>query len=280
MRLAISNIAWAPDQDDAVAAILRAEGVTGVELAPTTLWSDPWRSTRAERAAVREAWGARGLQIVALQSLLFGHPHLQLLDPATVDEVRERLVGMVELAAALGAGRLVLGSPKNRLRGARTWAEALGLAVPVLARIGAEAERHHVALCIEPNPPCYGCDFVTTAAEGRAIVERVGSPGFRLHLDAAGMRLAGDEAAREIALAAPMLGHFHMSAPDLGPVGPDSPVDASAALQALRAAGYDGWVSIEMRRDPVPEESLRRVSAAVRHCRAALLATNAGARTS
>ena len=39
-RLAVSNIAWEPHEDDAVAEVLRREGVTGVEIAPTK-----WRPT-------------------------------------------------------------------------------------------------------------------------------------------------------------------------------------------------------------------------------------------
>jgi hypothetical protein len=38
-RLAISNIAWDPSEDDAVAAVLHRHGVTGVEIAPTK-WRD------------------------------------------------------------------------------------------------------------------------------------------------------------------------------------------------------------------------------------------------
>ena len=45
---------------------------------------------------------------------------------------------------------------------------------------------------------------------------------------------------------ADVLAHVHASAPQLGAVGPDGPVDHDAVAAALRAVDYDGHVSVEM----------------------------------
>lgn len=250
MKLAISNIAWKPEDDGAIAETIRAAGADAVELAPTAYWPDPLAADPDARKGVREAWARRGLPVVALQSLLFGYPELNLFDETTRPELRRRLRGMLEVAADLGAGPLVLGSPKNRLRRGLAWRDALAVAVPFFRDLGDEATRLGVCLCIEPNPIEYGCDFVSTAAEGRELVEQVGSPGFRLHLDAAGLWLAGDDPAAEVSRSIRHLAHVHLSAPQLGPVAGASPVDYAAVVVALRGAGYQGCVSIEMRAAP------------------------------
>lgn len=118
--------------------------------------------------------------------------------------------------------------------------------------------------CLEPNPEAYGCDFLTCAREGADFVAAIDSPGIGLHLDAAGMTLAGDDMAAEIERCGPLLHHFHASEPNLGPVDAStSVVEHETAAMALARAGYDGFVSIEMR-EPDPNDGLDAVRAAQR----------------
>jgi hypothetical protein len=87
VRLAVSNIAWEPHEDDAVAEVLRREGVSGVEIAPTKWRARPFDASADEIAEYRRSWEDRGLRIVSLQSLLFGRSDLQLFG---TDGVRAR----------------------------------------------------------------------------------------------------------------------------------------------------------------------------------------------
>lgn len=263
-RLAISNIAWDAADEVAVVERMSQAGLPGVELAPTLVWKDPLAATPDDLRVCRELWAARGFQIVALQSLLFGQPHLQLFDPATRDELRVRLERMIDIASGLGARVLVFGSPKNRRRGSLSEAEALSQAVPFFRHLGDYAAGKGAVLCIESNPTRYECDFVTTAAAGAQLVEQVGSPGFGLHLDAAGMYLAGDDLPASIQRYLPLLQHFHLSAPDLGPVLTGGAVDYAAAIGALRAGGYQHWVSVEMRSQGTGADAVEKVSTTLR----------------
>ncbi|MFY0577109.1 sugar phosphate isomerase/epimerase family protein [Cystobacter fuscus] len=254
MRLAASNIAWKPKDDAAVAQALSAVGFEGVELAPTAVWERPLEVPASEVQRYRALWESRGLRIVALQALLFGRPELQLFGDAQVRrQLAEHLLGMIRLGGQLGAGALVFGSPKNRPVGTRTTEEAYDIAVPFFRELGAAAHEHGTALCIEPNPTVYGCDWITTSVEGLELVRRVDSPGFRLHLDAGGMTLSGEspgEATRACFAAAC---HFHASEPQLAPVGTPA-VAHGAFAQALAEVRYKGWVSIEMRSQPNGED--------------------------
>jgi D-psicose/D-tagatose/L-ribulose 3-epimerase len=254
MRLAASNIAWKPRDDDAVADALRAAGFEGVELAPTAIWERPLEVSATEVGRCRALWESRGLKIVALQALLFGRPELQLFgDAALRQQLAEHLTGMIRLGGQLGARALVFGSPKNRLAGARTAEEAFDIAVPFFREMGRVAHEHGTALCIEPNPTVYGCDWITTSVQGLELVRRVDSPGFRLHLDAGGMTLSGESPGEANRACFEGAHHFHASEPQLAPVG--TPAVAHAAFaQALAEARYPGWVSIEMRSQPNGED--------------------------
>ena len=164
LRLAVSNIAWNADEDDAIGLLLQSEGVAGVEIAPTKWRERPLDATSREIADYRRAWEERGLRIVSMQSLLFGRPDLQLFGD-TRSALTDFLIRTIELGANLGAHALVFGSPRNRVRGELSPVDAMSTAVDFFRPLGEHAAAHGVTLCIEASPPDYGCDFVTTTAE-------------------------------------------------------------------------------------------------------------------
>lgn len=264
MRLAISNLAWAPANELTVAERLPALGVSGVELACTKIWPHPLEVADCEIARVRHFWESRGLTIVALQSLLFEKPDLRIF--ADADQRAGAtcyLRGMIQLAEKLGASALVFGSPKNRLIGSRSSDDVWPEAVAFFRELGEYAAECNTSLCIEPNPTAYGCDFLTRAADARRMVLEVDRPGCRLHLDSACMALAGDEPAATFQNCAPLVGHFHISEPNLAPVGAGEFNHASFGRAIAEFAPID-WVSIEMK--PATDElaAIGRACAAAR----------------
>jgi len=261
MKLAMSNIAWRPEEDAAVATLLTRDGFQAVEIAPTRVWKDPLQAPPAEIRAHRTFWADQGLPIVALQSLLFGHPELTLFDSTEARQaMRDYLAGMIHLGAALGASVLVFGSPKNRQRQGLSVEAAQAIAIDFFRDLGNVALSAGVRFCIEPNPSFYDCDFVTTSAEGQQLVQAVNSPGFCLHLDAAGMTLAG-EAPQALRAAQDAIAHFHVSEKNLAPIGTGS-VDHERFAEELRQAHYAHWVSVEMR--PGEGSNLERIEAVLK----------------
>ena len=245
-RLAISNIAWQPDEDDAVAEVLRREGITGVELAPTKWRERPLDASTDDVVAYRRTWEDRGLHVVSLQSLLFGRPDLQLFsDDAARVALADYLRRVIDFGALLGACALVFGSPKNRLRGSMTLKDATDIAAPFFHTLGTHASARGVAFCIEANPPEYGCDFVTTTAEAAELCAVVDHPGIRINADLGGMTLAGEDPLAAIQSTKAFVAHVHASEPHLAELG--LVADHALAASALDAIEYDGWVSIEMR---------------------------------
>ena len=266
MKLAASNIAWTPAEDEAVGRVLREHGFTGVEIAPSKRWESPIEATPREIEAYREAWENRGLQVVAMQALLFGRPDLQLFGSETVRRaLREYLTALIEMAQGLGARALVFGSPKNRKRGKMPLDAATAIAVEFFREIGALAASRDCVICIEPNPAAYDCDFINTTAEAVALCERIASRGVQVNGDAGAVALNGEDPRSTVETAARWFGHFHASEPSLAEVT-DGSVHREAS-SALRRANYAGWVSIEMRAaDSSRLEALARAAGRVRRC--------------
>lgn len=271
-RIAISNIAWQTAEEPAMATLLQARGIAGVEVAPTKIWPSPLTASAAELAAYRRFWQHHGIEIVALQALLYGRPDLKLFaSAANRRETLQYLRGTIAVAAQLGARILVFGAPKNRQYGPYcSEAEALEIACEFFGQLGETARERGCQACIEPNPPRYHCDFVTTVRQGLDLVARVDSPGFGLHLDAAALTLAGETPAAVLPDALPRTCHFHISEPQLGAVGEvtASTVPHGQLGQLLLANNYSGWRSIEMRaQDPADNRRwvVRALEVACRH---------------
>ncbi|QNO37049.1 sugar phosphate isomerase/epimerase [Protaetiibacter sp. SSC-01] len=262
MRLAISNIAWPAEEEADVAAALQAADVTEVEIAPTKTFTDPLATSETERAEYLGFWADHGIRVSAFQSMLFGRLDLEVFGSPQVREQTARyLEGFIELAGQLGAERMVFGSPKNRrVPEGMDLQEAHAIAEEFFRGLGRVAVDHGTVFCIEPNPTAYDCNYVVNAQQGIELVARVDHPGFGLHLDAAGMTLAGDDVGASVRAAGGLLRHFHASAPYLGALE-DTEVDHASAASALAAIGYTGAVSIEMRPGDAGEGPARAAAA-------------------
>jgi sugar phosphate isomerase/epimerase len=246
VRLAASNIGWAPEDDERALALLVDHEFSGLEVAPARVFADPAHATASDAARVRRDVERRGLRIVAMQALLFGRSGLSLFeDDRARQALEEWLRHVIDLGAALGAEALVFGSPKNRLRGSISVEAANAIARDVFRRVGDHAALRGTCVCIEPNPVCYGADWINTVAEAAALVREVASPGFGLHVDAGSITLNREPVEETVALAAPLARHFHSSEPFLVPVGSGGS-DHERLAAALRYAKYRGWVSVEM----------------------------------
>ncbi|WP_322906582.1 sugar phosphate isomerase/epimerase family protein [Paenibacillus campi] len=247
IKTSISNIAWNIEDDTAVLHILKQYHMYGIEVAPTKIWDAPLSATREQAIAYREKWSAAGIELVAMQSLLFGQSGLVLFqDSLAREKLKSYLFKMIEIAENLGTKILVFGSPKNRLVGNLSWEEQLEIAVPFFEQLGKKAAEHQVLFCIEPNAKEYGCDFVTNTDEAIAVIEAVNHPGFKLHLDAAVMTLNNENYQHCLEKSAQHLAHFHVSEPFLELIG-SRDTNHAAIADALRNIDYAGWISIEMK---------------------------------
>lgn len=246
MKLAVSNIAWAAADDESAYRLMAERGISGLEIAPTRIWSEPDRVTGVAASAFKNHLSLFGLSVVAFQAIFFGQPDLTIFDAQVREKTLDYLKKQCDLAAELGAKALVFGSPKNRLRGDLSPGTAFKIALDFFAELGRHADRRGVHVCLEPNPPAYGADFLTTVEETGRLVAAVDLKGIRLHFDTGGMHLSGEDAAGMIQRYARLAVHFHASEPYLQSFA--APVaEHAASAAALRQVGFSGFVSIEMR---------------------------------
>lgn len=246
MRLSISNIAWPVSDDAAVADLLERHGFDAIDVAPGKYFPQPREARADEVSRVRAWWAQRGIEIVGMQALLFGTTGLNLFGPPEVQQdMLKHLDAVCRIAGGLGAGKLVFGSPKNRDRASLTDAQAHDQAVSFFQRLGDIAQQHGVLICLEPNPTCYGANFMTTSEETARTVAAVAHPAIRMQLDTGAITINCESVAEVLEAHARHIGHIHLSEPDLAPLG-DCGVDHGALHAAIAAALQSHVATIEM----------------------------------
>lgn len=247
MNLAISNIAWADDEEPAIADLLSRLKVRKVEVAPGKIGKNPTGLGESEISAYRAFWESRDIRIVAMQSLLYGHPELTLFES---QQARAKTIAylkkIIDLGIGLGATAFVFGSPKLRRLGKLSLVDAEKVAAKFFCELGEYCDARKAVMCLEHNPPQYGCEFATTAKQAAEFVRKVDCNGFGLHLDAGGLILC-NEPASVVEELAPLARHYHISQPNLAPLATSGNEELHAAYgKALKKAGYGHAVSIEM----------------------------------
>jgi sugar phosphate isomerase/epimerase len=273
MKLAVSNIAWAPADRDAAYAILHGAGITGLEIAPGLFFdgaADVFVPTEADVEAALGAMRAAGLELVSMQSLLFGVEGAALFEgEAALERLRTGMDRAITLAGRVGIPNLVFGSPRQRnIPDGLDPLAAEALAVDAFRRFGDAAALAGTRISVEPNPAAYGTNFLNRVAQAEAFVRRVDHPAITLIVDVGALHMNGDFDTVEAVAgrAAPLVSHVHISEPNLDPA-PARVDQAARVMTAMTDAGYRGWFSIEMKARPEPgldalEASVARLVAA------------------
>lgn len=270
MRLAISNIAWDTAEDEAIATLLHRLGVDAIDVAPGKYFPDPAKATDEDIARVKHWWSEHGIEITGMQALLFGTTGLNVFGPPEAQEAMlQHLTAVCRIGAGLGAKKLVFGSPKNRDRAGLNDQEAMGVAVPFFRRLGDIAQSYGVVICLEPNPSCYGANFMTTSAETAQVVEQIAHPAIRMQLDTGALSINGENPGAVLQDCACLIGHVHASEPDLLPLG-DGGTDHDKMIAALEQHLPNHVVSIEMlatKNEPHEVSIERALTVAIRYYR-------------
>jgi D-psicose/D-tagatose/L-ribulose 3-epimerase len=246
MKITISNIAWETNEDFRILSLLKKYEIRGIEVAPTKIWSDPTNESPEVIKEYKKYWKKNGIEISSLQSILFGHPEMNIF---TTQQSRQQMLRyiekMIQVSAFLGAKIMVFGSPKNRDRKGMKIDEALEISAEFFYKIGEKAKLHGIFFCIEPNPRQYGTDFVNNTNEAIEVIKLVNHPYFRLHLDSGALTVNQEDYEEAITQGFQLMKHFHISERNLLPIG-TTEVDHAKIAAILRKLHYKRWVSIEM----------------------------------
>ena len=244
---AVSNIGWNRHDDPAVLDLLSRYHVTGIELAPSKVWSDLESVTEKDAREYRAFLVDHGFVIPAFQAILYGCPELQVFDPSSHSALLSRLELIAKLAFWMGAKILVFGAPKNRKRNGREFTEAFQYAADFFHQAGEIVKQYGCAIGMEANPVEYQCDFLTNTADVERFVKAVDSSGVVLHVDSGATAMTHEKIETVLTGLTVMPRHYHISEPMLANPGEKSLVEHVKAFKALKRIGYTGAVSIEMK---------------------------------
>lgn len=250
MKLTISNIAWNQNEDMAVYELMRSYGFKGLDIAPTRLFDDPFKTGDEILENVRNDIRTQGFQIVGLQSLLYGHPELEIFKSIEIrNNTFEFLKKVMLFASKLDAKTLVFGNPKNRMIGESDRTKSYEIAIEFFYELGKEADKNNLIFCIEPNAKEYGTDFINTTMEGLELVKKVNNEGFKLIMDTSTLFMNKEDYSKIIRKAINYIGHVHISEPSLLAVPLKENMKHHAKIsKILKEIGYDKWIAIEMKK--------------------------------
>lgn len=241
MRMSISNIAWPAELDASVFRLMRDDGYSGLEIAPTRVFAEkPYDDLAAARRWAMVLKDDLGLCVPSIQSIWFGRQE----NLFGTEEERMALVEYtkkaIDFAQAIGCGNLVFGCPRNR-----SIPEGLSdeKAVTFFRTLGDYAASHHTVIGMEANPPIYHTNYINDTAAAIDLIRRVDSPGFRLNLDV-GTMIENGESVGELAGHVWLINHVHISEPGLKPI--EERELHHELKRLLDEEEYKGFVSIEM----------------------------------
>ena len=228
-------------------AFAKRAGYDAIEIAPFTIAKSVTDISAEQRAAIRADAQRAGIAISGIHWVLVGTEdyHLTHPDSGIRRRTADYYVELVNFCADIGGRYLINGSPKFRnLLDGVSREQALTWAKEVLQPCIKVAEDRGVTFCFEPLAPSE-TNFINTAAEAIEFANGFNSPAMSVILDVKAMSSEGQPVPDTIRASGGGFAYFHANDANLkGPGFGD--VDFKPIAAALRDAGYDGVVSVEV----------------------------------
>lgn len=256
MRLAFSTNAYMKYPFEEAAARIASLGYEGLELMADVPHAWPAGLLEGPKRSIRSAMEREGLAFSNVNAFMMNaiadhrHPYLhpsfieadEGYRRVRIDHTRRAL----DLCAELGAPHITTepggphaeGQPRDR---------AVDLFVEALKPLADHAHKLGVMLLIEPEPHL----LVETTDQYLEVADRVDAPSIGLNFDVGHAYCVGEDLPRAIARLAPHIRHYHLE--DIAAtrvhhhlVPGKGAIDFAGVLDAIRATGYDGWLTVEL----------------------------------
>ena len=263
-KLSISNIAWAPELDEEMYGHLLRMGYSGIEIAPSRLFGlKPY--TEINQAS-RWAAGLKrdyGLSISSMQSIWYGRTENIFRSAEDFDSLIHYSEEAAQFASVVNCRNLVFGCPKNR-NIEFTSPEALKRGDRFFKELSVIAQAKKVNFGIEANPAIYHTNYLNTTSEVLELLGRLDLPGLGLNLDV-GTMVYNQEPVEAVLPWIKTITHVHISEPGLAKI--QERVLHKTLFKALKEAGYEGYISIEMGK----QDSIQNILDAMSYVKEAVL---------
>jgi sugar phosphate isomerase/epimerase len=256
MRLAFSTNAYMRFPFEVAAARIAEIGYEGLELMADVPHAWPAGLLEEPKRAIRDAMNRSGLAFSNVNAFMMNAvaDHRQpywypsFIEPdigyrrVRIDHTRRALT----LCAELGAPHITT-EPGGPLAPGQSRKDAIDLFVEVLKPLAEHAEREGVHLLIEPEPGL----LLETTDQYLEVAERVNAPSIGLNFDVGHAYCVSEDLPRAIAKLAPHIRHYHLE--DIAAtrvhhhlVPGTGAIDFQEVVTAIRATGYDGWLTVEL----------------------------------
>lgn len=256
MKLAFSSNAYLKHPFDEAAARIAAIGYEGLELLADVPHAWPAGLLEGPKRAIREAMAANKLAFSNINAFMmnavadhrqpYWHPSFIEPDPnyarVRIDHTRRAL----DLCAELGAPHVTT-EPGGPIPPGVSRAQAVDRFVEALKPLAEHAEGLGIMLLIEPEPEL----LLERTDQYVEIHERVGSKALGLNFDVGHAFCMSEDLPKAIAELAHLTKHYHLE--DIAAtrvhhhmVPGDGVIDFAEVVSAIKATGYDGWLTVEL----------------------------------
>ncbi len=256
MRLAFSTNAYMKFPFEEAAERIASIGYDGLELMADVPHAWPAGLLSGPKQAIREAMQKNGLAFSNVNAFMMNaiNDHRQpywypsFIEPdesyrrVRIDHTRRAL----SLCAELGAPHITT-EPGGPIAHGQTRKQAIDLFVEVLKPLAQHAESLGVGLLVEPEPGL----LIETTDEYLEIADRVDSPAIGLNFDVGHAYCMSEDLPAQIAKMAPHTRHYHLE--DIAStrvhhhlVPGRGAIDFPSVIDAIKATGYDGWLTVEL----------------------------------
>jgi len=249
INLSISNIGWDENNDFVVYNMMKNNGFTGLEIAPTRIFpGQPYDKLDDARVWADRLKSENGFGVPSMQSIWYGRTEKLFGNEEERSVLVDYTKKAIDFAEAVGCKNLVFGCPRNRSIPDGT---DESIAINFFKEIGDYAAEHGTVVGMEANPPIYNTNYINDTASALELIEKVDSDGFKLNLDVGTMVENGEEISvlngRE-----KHINHVHISEPGLKFIRERQLHQDLADL--LKACNYKGFVSIEVGKQEMVED--------------------------
>jgi sugar phosphate isomerase/epimerase len=256
MRLAFSTNAYMKFPFDEAAARIAAIGYDGLELMADVPHAWPAGLLPGTKYAIRDALERNRLHFSNVNAFMmnaindyrqpYWYPSFLESDEGyrrvRIDHTQRAL----DLCAELGAPHITT-EPGGPLTPGQNRATAIDRFVEALKPLAEHAGRLGIGLLIEPEPGL----LIETTAQYLEVADRVDSPAIGLNFDVGHAYCMSEDIPAQIKALAPHIRHFHFE--DIAAtrvhhhlVPGTGAIDFPAVIAAIRAIGYDRWLTVEL----------------------------------